>query len=32
MLKFLLGLIIGGGIGVFTMAVIQINRDERNAN
>ena len=32
MLKFLLGLIIGGGIDVFTMAVIQINRGERNAD
>ncbi len=32
MLKFLLGLIIGGGIGVFTMAAIQINRGEQNAN
>lgn len=32
MLKFLLGLIIGRGIGVFTMAVIQINRGERNAD
>lgn len=32
MLKFILGLIIGGGIGVFTMAVIQINRGERNAH
>lgn len=32
MLKFLLGLIIGSSIGVFTMAVIQINRGERNAN
>ncbi|HOF67861.1 MAG TPA: DUF3789 domain-containing protein [Ruminococcus sp.] len=32
MLKFLLGLIIGGSIGIFTMAVIQINRGERNAD
>lgn len=32
MLKFLLGLIIGGSIGVLTMAVIQINRGERNAD
>ncbi len=32
MLKFILGPIIGGGIGVFTMAVIQINRGERNAH
>ena len=32
MLKFLLGLIIGGSIGVFTMAVTQINRGERNAD
>ena len=32
MLKFLLGLIIGSSIGVFTMAVIQINRGERNAH
>ena len=32
MFKFLLGLIIGGGIGVFTMAVLQINRGERNAH
>ena len=32
MLKFLLGLIIGGSIGVFTMVVIQINRGERNAD
>lgn len=32
MLKFLLGLIIGSSISVFTMAVIQINRGEQNAN
>lgn len=32
MLKFLLGFIIGGSIGVFTMAVIQINRGEQNAH
>ena len=32
MLKFLLGLIIGGSIGVLTMAVIQINRGEQNAD
>ena len=32
MLKFILGFIIGGSIGIFTMAVIQINRGERNAN
>ena len=32
MLKFLLGLIIGGSIGIFTMAVIKINRGEQNAD
>ena len=32
MLKFLLGLSIGSSIGVSTMALIQINRGERNAH
>lgn len=32
MLKFLLGLIIGGNIGVFTMALLQVNRGEKDAN
>ena len=32
MLKFILGLIIGSSIGVFTMALIQINRGERTAH
>lgn len=32
MLKFILGLIIGSSIDVFTMALIQINRGERNAH
>ena len=32
MLKFILGLILGGNIGVFTMALLQVNRGEPNAN
>lgn len=32
MLKFLLGLLICGSIGVFTMALVQINRGETYAN
>ena len=32
MLKFLIGLLIGSIVGVFTMALIQINRGERNAH
>ncbi len=32
MLKFLLGLLIGGNIGVFTMALMQINRGEPYAD
>jgi len=32
MLKFILGLILGGSIGVFTMALLQINRGERYAD
>lgn len=29
MLKFLLGLMLGGNIGVFAMALVQINRGEK---
>ena len=32
MLKFILGLILGGNIGVFTMTLLQVNRGEPNAN
>ncbi|MGN0630181.1 MAG: DUF3789 domain-containing protein [Ruminococcus sp.] len=32
MLKFLLGLLIGGNIGIFTMALMQINRGEPYAD
>ncbi len=32
MLKFILGLILGGNIGVFTMALLQVNRGEPNAD
>ena len=32
MLKFILGLILGGNIGVFTMALLQVNRGEPHAN
>ncbi|MGN1480870.1 DUF3789 domain-containing protein [Porcipelethomonas sp.] len=30
--KFLLGLLIGGNIGIFTMALMQINRGEPYAD
>lgn len=32
MLKFILGLILGGNIGVFAMALIQSGRGEPNAD
>lgn len=32
MLKFILGLILGGNIGVFTMALIKAGRGEPNAD
>lgn len=29
MLAFILGIMVGGAVGVFTMCLLQINRDER---
>jgi len=30
MIKFILGLMLGGGIGVFTVALVQANKNEPN--